>query len=405
MDFLIFLAHILFFFGDLHPVKGRGHLIDPPMRSSLWRYYPWNQMGVPKNADDTGLNCGGFWRLHEINNGSCGLCGDPYDQNRRNEAGGIYANGYIVRKYYQDDEFLNVTVDILTNIGGYFEFHLCPNNNVSETITQECLDKYPLTIEGYGSKYVPNNPGEHNLFLKIPDGVTCSQCVLQWKWVGGNNWGTCEDGYGGLGCGKQEEYYNCADVAILPPSANRTRSARPGYVDRKYLFTTTTQNPMMPILPPFIRRSEKFKKFYKKYLEKVMNGMVAGKWSDNAVSRLDYNLEKQKLTNQSKQSSYWMPNRISDFRLTGQYPDSSMPSLSINVPDSFKGKTEYSFLDVVRNSLKFGNFDSNFKSLEVNDFVTGRPVYLPEATLNMPLPPTQTIATLKPAPITGKILP
>lgn len=80
---------------------------------------------------------------------------------------------------------MNVIVDVLSNIGGYFEFHLCPNDNVTSPITQECLDKYPLTIEGYGSRYVPDTAVKHSLFLKIPDGVTCSQCVLQWKWIGG----------------------------------------------------------------------------------------------------------------------------------------------------------------------------------------------------------------------------
>lgn len=55
------LLRLLVIVGVIDLVKGRGHLIDPPMRSSLWRFYPWNQMNVPKNVDDTGLNCGGFW--------------------------------------------------------------------------------------------------------------------------------------------------------------------------------------------------------------------------------------------------------------------------------------------------------------------------------------------------------
>lgn len=126
-----------------------------------------------------------FQRLHEINKGKCGLCGDPYDQTRQNEAGGKFANGYIVQKYYHDDEYMNVTVDVLSNIGGYFEFYLCPNDNVSAPITQDCLDKHPLTIKGFGSRYTPDTAVKHKLLLKIPDGVTCSQCVLQWKWVGG----------------------------------------------------------------------------------------------------------------------------------------------------------------------------------------------------------------------------
>ena len=60
--FVIFLLLAVVCLFDL--VEGRGHLIDPPMRSSLWRYYPWGQMGVPKNVDDTGLNCGGYWVIN-----------------------------------------------------------------------------------------------------------------------------------------------------------------------------------------------------------------------------------------------------------------------------------------------------------------------------------------------------
>ena len=49
--------------------------------------------------------------------------------------------------------------------------------------------------------------------VKLPTGLTCSQCVLQWKYRSGNNWGT-EEGFSGLGYGFQEEFYNCADIAI-----------------------------------------------------------------------------------------------------------------------------------------------------------------------------------------------
>jgi hypothetical protein len=163
-------------------------------------------------------------------------------------------------------------------------------------------------------------------------------------------------------------------------------------MNRKSLYTTTTQNPIVPILPPFIRRSEKFKNFYKKYLENVMKGMVAGKWSDNAMSSLDYKLENQKRTNQSKHRTLWVPNRTSNFRLTGEYPDFSRPSLSINMSVPIKQRSAYSFLDIVRNSLKFGNIDSNFKSLEQSMFASGRPVYLPEGAVNVPAP-TTSVAT------------
>lgn len=210
----------------------------------------------------------------------------------------------------------------------------------------------------------------------------------------GNNWGICPDGYGGLGCGKQEEYYNCADIAILPTSGNRTsgnrtRNTEPDIQDPTSTPVTTTPNPLMPILPPFIRRSEKFKRFYKKYIENVMKGMVAGKWSDNAISSLEYKLEKQKRNNQSEQTTFWVPSKPSDFRLTGEYPDWSRPSLSIKVPDYLKQNTAYSFMDVVKKTLKNGESKEGLTQWEGKVGVTGRPVYLPEGAVKVPLPTTR----------------
>ncbi|CAC5401752.1 unnamed protein product [Mytilus coruscus] len=193
-------------------------MLEPPQRSSLWRVRPWKKdKTIPKNLEDYGLNCGGFWRLHGINKGQCGVCGDPYDAvSRQNEPGGKYANGIIVRRYRQHRKFINVTLDITSNIGGHFEFRLCPHNNVTKVVTQECLDKNRLTIEGHGLKFIPTDERKYKLALLMPGDVTCKQCVLQWKWRGAYNWGRCDDGYQDVGCGNQEEYYNCADIAILP---------------------------------------------------------------------------------------------------------------------------------------------------------------------------------------------
>lgn len=59
--------------------------------------------------------------------------------------------------------------------------------------------------------------------------LECSNCVIQWRYVAGNNWGMCEDGTGAVGCGPQEEFRACADITIgdkaaLPP----LRPIRPG---------------------------------------------------------------------------------------------------------------------------------------------------------------------------------
>lgn len=60
-------------------------------------------------------------------------------------------------------------------------------------------------------------------------GLECPNCVLQWRYVAGNNWGMCEDGTGAVGCGPQEEFRACADITIgdkggAPP----LRPVRPG---------------------------------------------------------------------------------------------------------------------------------------------------------------------------------
>lgn len=41
-------------------VNGHGYLMDPPMRSTAWRY----GFGTPINYDDNGLFCGGISVIH-----------------------------------------------------------------------------------------------------------------------------------------------------------------------------------------------------------------------------------------------------------------------------------------------------------------------------------------------------
>jgi len=50
--------------------------------------------------------------------------------------------------------------------------------------------------------------------VKLPDGITCSNCVIHWKYFAGNTWDICPDGVGSVGCGNQETFINCADVTI-----------------------------------------------------------------------------------------------------------------------------------------------------------------------------------------------
>ena len=45
-----------------------------------------------------------------------------------------------------------------------------------------------------------------NLIFRLPLDLVCEQCILQWTYVAGNNWGDCDDGTSGLGCGPQEHF-------------------------------------------------------------------------------------------------------------------------------------------------------------------------------------------------------
>ncbi|KAK3095006.1 hypothetical protein FSP39_009096 [Pinctada imbricata] len=193
-------------------VASHGRLIDPPGRSTMWRY----GFNTPFNYNDNQLYCGGKYHQWNVNGGKCGVCGDPYDRTRENEAGGKYATGTISRCYSDTPSPLVVKVKITANHLGYFEFRLCPHNNPSVPVQQECLDEHLLTI--YGSEdtryYIGSDVKEYEVELNIPETVTCSQCVLQWKYNTGNSWGCDENWSCGIGLGEQEQFYGCADISI-----------------------------------------------------------------------------------------------------------------------------------------------------------------------------------------------
>ncbi len=57
----------------------------------------------------------------------------------------------------------------------------------------------------------------------MPNHIQCNHCVIQWRYKAGNSWGYMKPDYqGGLkGGGKQEEFVNCADVAVLSSPSNQ----------------------------------------------------------------------------------------------------------------------------------------------------------------------------------------
>lgn len=116
-----------------------------------------------------------------------------------------------------------IRVELTANHRGYFEFRLCPNNAPKQVATQSCLDKYILrrfkTKDAdetfHETRFYPGVENKvYEMRYTLPEGLTCSQCVLQWKYISGNNWGVCQNGTGAVGCGPQEEFRACADISV-----------------------------------------------------------------------------------------------------------------------------------------------------------------------------------------------
>ncbi|KAK3599271.1 hypothetical protein CHS0354_012882 [Potamilus streckersoni] len=207
-----------------------GYMIDPPQRSSIWREGHPNATEI--NYTDNQLFCGGFSHQWNVNDGKCGTCGDPYDGPQENEAGGRYAKGIIVRTY-EKEAVIDVKVQMTAVHLGWFEFRICPHNDVNTPVSQACLNRTLLYLPSEsGTRYSVNNNnfvGLHTIKIQLPANMTCSQCIIQWHYNTGNSWG-CENNMCGLGLGKQETFINCADVAIVDTSLVNT-SATPSLLN------------------------------------------------------------------------------------------------------------------------------------------------------------------------------
>ncbi|XP_011305712.1 uncharacterized protein [Fopius arisanus] len=194
-------------------ISGHGMLMEPVNRLSAWRY----GFDTPINYNDNANFCGGWATQHQLNGGKCGPCGDNYldKQPRNSENTGFYGSGTIVRNY-TEGQVLKAIVRITANHRGYFTFALCPLAKSSDIETEECFDHHPIFTADGQSKYIlPRyDNDDYAVELVLPEGLTCQHCALRWHYTTGNNWGICENGNGALGCGAQENFRTCSDIAI-----------------------------------------------------------------------------------------------------------------------------------------------------------------------------------------------
>ncbi|KAH3800335.1 hypothetical protein DPMN_153968 [Dreissena polymorpha] len=177
----------------------------------------WRQgFNSPQNYDDTSLFCGGFSTQWSRNGGKCGVCGDNFADNPRpNEPGGKFYTGIIVRKY-DVGQVIDVAVHLTANHKGWFEFRLCQNDVENKAVTQDCFDQHLLKDDKGVSRFSISIGMEMVKYsLKLPTGITCRACVLQWMYNTGNSWGVDPvTKTGCIGCGNQEQFYGCSDISI-----------------------------------------------------------------------------------------------------------------------------------------------------------------------------------------------
>ncbi|CAH0551842.1 unnamed protein product [Brassicogethes aeneus] len=195
----------------IYGIAGHGMMLEPPNRSSLWRF----DKSAEPNYSDMGINCGGFGNQWKLHNGKCGVCGDavqsPHPQ--ENENGGKYGKGKIA-KTYKPGSTIDVHIKITYNHIGHFTYSLCKLDNPNKPEAGEhCFKPLKLADGSASYKVKPEDKEVYNKVV-LPN-MTCKRCVLRWNWTVGNNWGTCKDGKGGKGCGPQEVFRNCADIAIV----------------------------------------------------------------------------------------------------------------------------------------------------------------------------------------------
>lgn len=143
----------------------------------------------------------------------CGICGDAYNipAPRPHELGGVFGEGVIVAQYAPGSP-ITTTVELTASHRGFWEFKICPDPQRND---QECFDNNVLQLENGDTKYTPSRGSTtYNVNYRLPQGLVCDHCVLQWRYTAGNNWGTCKNGTHGLGCGNQENFLACSDISI-----------------------------------------------------------------------------------------------------------------------------------------------------------------------------------------------
>lgn len=263
-------------------------------------------------------NINGHWDLYDPFNPSfkfrTGLCGDVLHgkKSRDHLKGGLYYDGGRISAEYISGGVIDIEFGYTAHHNGFMELYLCQvekcpggdishdcflqghchrleragNDNCETGYDHKCGPtdkKYPsrwyLPCKSVAKQRAANRKdrgkywtyGPGTIRYKLPKGVSCEHCVLQWYWTAANgcnpegvieyftgphgprNWPNCEGEANAVGgytttqpsCGSREkgelkvpeEYYQCSDIRIVKP---RTPSTTSPLTTTSTTFTTTT---------------------------------------------------------------------------------------------------------------------------------------------------------------------
>ncbi|KAL4448120.1 hypothetical protein ABPG75_005339 [Micractinium tetrahymenae] len=247
------IAAVLFALTLPHGAAGHGYIEQPVSRNVL--SYRAGQQYDPQSFSAGGtavVGAGGaVWPA-----GQHGLCGDPATlaEPRPHEAGGAFWTGAVApASVFTEGQVANLTIRLTANHMGRFTFRVCRVAGIDVAaeqaqLTEACLDEHVLPqantpdaqSPGQPFWYVPGIQFLFNMPYQLPQGLTCdgvsAKCILQWYWVTGNSCdppgtpppysqpllGTC-----GAGAPRPEEFWNCADIRILPAGSSPSSPPSP----------------------------------------------------------------------------------------------------------------------------------------------------------------------------------
>ncbi|CAL8126864.1 unnamed protein product [Orchesella dallaii] len=206
----------------LATVEGHMRMLEPPSRTSMWRFEEFAYLNPEQTATDDEFWCANIRQFESDER--CGICGDPVADPtpRAAEYRGRFWRDVSVRTFTAG-QTIPIHLESYAPHGGGVEVHFC--DTVPET--EGCFRKLVL---GNGDTFWPMRLGDGDFDIqttaKLPDGVTCEHCVIRMHYRGAQHWGNCDSSRtcecdpnsgnppGGMGCSEQQTFRACADITI-----------------------------------------------------------------------------------------------------------------------------------------------------------------------------------------------